>query len=319
MINSIYKLHKLVYTSNEIKRYKQSNKFLWLLTNIIARSCEWLLYTILKLTPFCWLRFKKLDPKNSNIAISLTTFQARIGNVWMTIYCLFHQDVMPGHIVLTLSLEDFPNGLKDLPNRLLKLQGKGLEINFVKENLKPHKKYYYVMKEHPDWTVVTVDDDMFYRSDMLSKLFVMHKQYPNAVCANTVSHIGYDSSNNQFLPYSKWNRVFTKGEEVSHSFLAIGINGVLYPPRTISKSKYLFDKGKIENLALTVDDLWLKCNELLAGVKVCSNGYYCTPPSIPSTKSSALTNINTGRNGKNDRCWELLNEEFNLSEIFKKI
>lgn len=319
MIDFIYKLHKLVYSSNELKRYKQSNKFLWLLTNIIAGGCEWLLYVILKLTPFSWLHFNRLDKNNSNIAISLTTFPARIGNVWMTIYCLFHQEVMPGHIVLTLSLEDFPNGLKDIPKRLLKLQGKGLEINFVKENLKPHKKYYYVMMEHPDKIIVTVDDDMLYRSDMLSRLLLMHKQYPNAVCANTVSKIGYNSSKNKFLPYSKWNRVFTKEAESSHSFLAIGINGVLYPSQTINKSKYLFEKEKIEKLALTVDDLWLKCNELLADVKVCSNGYYCTPPSIPSTKSSALANINTGRNGKNDRCWELLNEEFNLSEIFHKI
>lgn len=318
MIKVINKIHDLAYSANERNRYKETNKLLWLVANVSTRCCEWLLYFILRLTPFCLLHFKKLDKSNSHIAISLTTFPARIKNVWMTIYCLFHQDVMPCHIVLTLSLEDFPNGISELPKRLVRMQGKGLEIIFVKENLKPHKKYYYVMKEHPDWTIVTVDDDMFYRSDMLSRLLDMHNIYPNAVCANTVSEIAYDSSKEEFLPYSKWNRSYPKQVYASHKFLAIGINGVLYPPNTISRSKHIFDIEEIKQRALTVDDLWLKCNELMANIKVCSNGYYCTPPSIPSTKASALTRINTGSNGRNDRCWELLNNRFNLSKIYKQ-
>lgn len=264
------------------------------------------------------LHFNKLNVEHKDIIISLTSFPARINTVWMTIYCLFQQKVMPGHIILTLSLEDFPKGLQDLPSKLLRLQDKGLEIKFVKENLKPHKKYYYVMKENPNSTVITVDDDMLYRDDMLYELLKLHEIYPHAVCANTVSKIGYSRNEKVFLPYADWEWVFSFKPVDSHSLMPIGVNGVLYPPHSVEKASILFDKGKIEKLALTTDDLWLKCCELIANVKVCGNSYYCTPPRIPSTASTALTLTNTGDNGRNDIQWNLLNKEFNLDKLFEE-
>ena len=49
-----------------------------------------------------------------NLAVSLTSYPPRIGNLWMTIHSLFRQTILPGHIVLYLSHEDFPKGKENI-------------------------------------------------------------------------------------------------------------------------------------------------------------------------------------------------------------
>ena len=75
------------------------------------------------------------------IIISLTSFPTRIKNVWMTCATLLNQDVDNVHVVLWLSKEQFPRGMADLPKKLIWLTDKGLDIRFVNDDLRPHKKY----------------------------------------------------------------------------------------------------------------------------------------------------------------------------------
>ena len=51
-----------------------------------------------------------------------------------------------------------------------------MKIEFKDEDLRSHKKYYYTIKEYPDDIMITVDDDIFYRSDMIAKLMAYHKK-----------------------------------------------------------------------------------------------------------------------------------------------
>lgn len=91
-----------------------------------------------------------------DLIISLTSYPKRIGYVWMTIETLLRQDVLPEKIILYLSKRQFPKQYDDLPANLLKLQNRGLEIIFVDDDLRSHKKYYYAMTEFPDKCVLTV-------------------------------------------------------------------------------------------------------------------------------------------------------------------
>ena len=86
-----------------------------------------------------------------------------------------------------------------MPQSLLRYKRKGLKICWHKENLKLHKKYIYAFQEHPEKCVVTVDDDLYYRKDMLERLWTLHKQFPHCVCANITREI----PNKADIPYKK--------------------------------------------------------------------------------------------------------------------
>ena len=85
----------------------------------IRRKISILLFKILTtvLTFHKVLYINKVN-QESDIIISLTTFPARISTLWLTIYSLFRQTLMPKKIVLWLSSLQFPNGLEDLPKKL---------------------------------------------------------------------------------------------------------------------------------------------------------------------------------------------------------
>lgn len=62
-----------------------------------------------------------VDP-NSNVIISLTSYPARIDTIHLTIMTLLNQTMKPRKVMLWLAKEQFPNGGKDLPQKLLKLK-----------------------------------------------------------------------------------------------------------------------------------------------------------------------------------------------------
>src|SRR5690606_7617272 len=75
------------------------------------------------------------------IDISITSFPARIEEVNYTIETLFLQTVKADSITLYLSLDQFPD--KNIPEALSLQEKRGLNIEFVDDDLRSHKKYYY--------------------------------------------------------------------------------------------------------------------------------------------------------------------------------
>ena len=82
-------------------------------------------------------------------------------------------------MILWLAKSQFDD-ISVLPQKLVNLQKRGLTIRFC-DDLRSHKKYFYVMQEHPEDIIVLADDDMFYPSDTLRKLIKMHKKYPKDI------------------------------------------------------------------------------------------------------------------------------------------
>ena len=113
--------------------------------------------------------------REQKIIVSLTTFPKRIDSVWITIETLLRQTVKPDEVILWLAKQQFDD-LNVLPQKLLDLQRRGLTIRFC-DDLRSHKKYFYVMQEYPKDIIVLVDDDMFYPKDTINKLIKMHKKY----------------------------------------------------------------------------------------------------------------------------------------------
>ena len=185
---------------------------------------------------------------HQNIIVSLTSFPARIDKLWIVIECMFRQTVLPNKIILWLSKEQF-QAMKDIPARLIAYQTRGLDIRLVEHDYRSHKKYLYTLQQYPNDILITIDDDLFYRSTMIEELMAGYKKQPKAIIAHYTHNIQYDK--NTILPYNQWQNNVVEGD-----FLFFGSGGgTLFPAHSLHK-----DVCSIET-ALQVcpnaDDVWL--------------------------------------------------------------
>ena len=237
---------------------------------------------------------------NDSVIISLTSYGKRLYTVHNTIKSLLCQTYPPDKIILYLG-EDVLES--EVPKELNDLKRYGVQIEFVKGNLRPHKKYFYAIQSFPNALVVTVDDDLIYPEYFLELLIKEHLKYPNAVIAARVHIIRFDD-NDQILPYMQWEYeadVSKKNE--SFMYLATGGAGALYPPGSIGCS--FFDEELIKTLSYTTDDLWLKAAELKSRtpVKMISSKVWKHTYEYPKAIDNALSNNNVygGQNDENFR------------------
>ena len=243
---------------------------------------------------------------NGEIIVSLTSFPARIDKVWITISSMMNQTLKPKRIILWLAEEQFPGKENDLPQNLIKLKNRGLEIRFC-EDLRPHKKYYYTMKDNPEDIVVTVDDDMLYPENMLEQLWDAHKRNPNAVVCQYAHRITLDERGN-IKPYQEWESCYGESTMPDIRILPVGCGGVLYPQHCLDER--VFNKEHIKSLCPQMDDLWLKSMALLKGTTsaICSEGsqiYF----DMTGTRKSGLQHVNAGQN-KNDEAMAAIIREY---------
>ena len=118
------------------------------------------------------------------VIVTLTSYPPRMNTIWMTLRSIFGQSRLPDKIVLYLAKSDFPIGEADLPDSLREMLWNDFEIRWVDEDLKPHKKYYWAFRDFPDDLVVTIDDDLIYRRNMIETLLACHASYPDAIVAS---------------------------------------------------------------------------------------------------------------------------------------
>ncbi len=284
----------IAFFYESVRKQKRAGKKYWPILYKINKLFLNLLY------PF-FQRFKGTCGVNeqSNIIVSLTSYPARIGTVWITIASLLNQTMKPYKVILWLAQEQFPD--KKVPTPLAKLQKRGLEIRYC-EDLKPHKKYFYTMQEYLDYYVITADDDIFYPENHIEQLWKGYEKYPESVICHWSHKVSFDAKGN-FTQYDTWeNNVESKP---SHLTLAVGCNGVLYPPHSLAQEA--FDKKKIEEYAMLTDDLWLKCMEVLNDKKVVNcNETVLIYFNILAAQKSGLWKQNTGHARNNDNVWEKL-------------
>lgn len=243
--------------------------------------------------------------ENGKIIISLTTFPARIQWVWITITSIMNQTLKPKKIILWLSEKEF-DGESSLPEELLRLKERGLEICFC-DDIKPHKKYYYTMKEYPDDIVVTIDDDIFYPENHLEMLWKKHLEYPEAVCCWFAHKMQYNGQG-KVAEYKEWESGISGFTTPSLQIMAVGCGGVLYPPRTLSEQVFCLED--IKKLCPATDDLWLKAMEVKKGTKVVrcvekSQVFY----GLLQTRKTGLFTENADKNG-NDEAMKAIVESF---------
>lgn len=281
----------------ETTRLRRGNALTRLYAGAMASLSGWRLCMLYRFT-----RLAKPEPLTGegDLVVSLTTFPARIGNVWMVIDLLMRQSLRPAEIVLCLYEGDFPD--RRLPESLDAYLDRGLKVLWADTNLKPHLKYYFTFKREmlgAGRCVVTVDDDLFYAPDTLSRLAEMHARHPEAVCANITKRINGDD-------YGAWETLrFPEGP--SSDKLALGYGAVLYPRTFYASAPQLYDRELITSLCLKADDLWLKHIEDSQGTQVATGGFFAVPPEIPSSQKFSLSSGNVSGGG-NNVVWKALRE-----------
>lgn len=196
---------------------------------------------------------------NEPVVVSLTTHGRRIHTVHLAIESLLQQSVKPNRIVLYLSKEEF-EAINQLPLVLRRQMDRGLEVRFVHDQ-RSYTKLLPALKEFPECSIVTVDDDLLYPYDMLEGLVKAHRKHPECICCHTSLSLTFRSSSD-LNPFSTFGYEIPSFEDrVSPNFLPEGFAGVLYPPHSLDER--VFDEDLFLRLSPTADDLWFKAMSLL--------------------------------------------------------
>lgn len=258
----------------------------------ILRGIKYLLRVFANLYVYLFMRVKgtRTNISNDTIIVSLTSYPARIQNLWMVIKTLLNQKGIDNYkVILWLSEIQFPKGIDSLPKSLMQLIAKGLDVRFVSDDLKSHKKYYYAFKEYPNNIVITVDDDVLYPPRLVKTLLDVHKRYSNCVICNRGIKI------DKIKSYSKWENV-DQFLIPQNNILPTGIGGVLYPPHCYNKC--IFDVKAIKATCINGDDLWLNFMCRLNDTKVVHTGAKFGFITVLSSQKTALCieNVNHDKN-----------------------
>lgn len=211
----------------------------------------------------CTKRYNRITQQNCTpgIVVSLTSFPKRIGTVWITIESIIRQKTKPEKVILWLSEEQLPS--KDcIPNSLWEQCERGLEIRFVKGDIRSYKKYVYAFQEFPDKYIITTDDDIVYPTDMVGGLYEIAKNNPKSVACCFSCKIRWDENDRCIYQMPQETPVDGSGYNV---FYGTG-GGTIFKPSEMDP-----DAANIElctSLCPSADDFFLNGITRLSGCKI---------------------------------------------------
>lgn len=217
------------------------------------------------LNPFIGLQISSLGnysgvleshKRETQIIVSLTSYRERFSDLPITIYSLLNQTLKPDRIILWL--DESSEDLAYLPYEITQFVKNGLEIKFVKD-IGSYTKAIYAFKDFSDSIIVTADDDIYYPSNWLKKLYLSYIAHPQDIHAHRVHKVDLTKS------YEKWEKHVTV-ESAEYSNFLTGVGGVLYPPHCFS-NEVLREDIFLKN-APKADDIWFWIMALVHNRKI---------------------------------------------------
>lgn len=231
------------------------------------------------------MKQKQTLSKQDKVIVSLTSFPQRIDKVWMVIETIFRQTVKPDKIVLTLSELQFKD--KKIPEKLLEQTQRGLEIIWTKDDIRSHKKYFYVMQKYPNAIIITVDDDILYEKNLIKTLLDYNQTYPDCIICNW-------GSIKKGSDYKHWKNLLFQFKLPSYDVLQIGVGGVLYPSNSLHKE--VFKKEIFLEICPLADDIWLNAMAIINDTKIVKSDYSFYYIPILNKNNIELNKVNVGEN-----------------------
>ena len=236
----------------------------------------------------------KLNRHNIKVIVSLTSYPGRINVVSLVIASMTRQTYKPDKIILYLSLKQFPD--KKIPFALRLQQRFGVDIIFVEDDIRAHKKYYYAMRDYPQDIIITLDDDLYFDRFLIESLMESYEKHPSVISASRIHTMRF-YEDGLLRPYVKWkqnNPKFTTQPLMSH--FATNGAGTLFPPNCMHPE--LFNIEHIKNFCLHADDVWLKIMQVMNNTPVILARPYKQLRTIGGSQQEALwvTNVTQGQN-----------------------
>lgn len=242
----------------------------------------------------------------SKVIVSLTSYPKRIGTINQVIESIIHQTILPDKIVLYLAEEQFET--KEVVPDLDEYEKYGFELRWCKEDLGPHKKYFYAMQEFPDDIIITIDDDVIYKETMIKNLLAGHKKNPDAVISRR-THLITWTEEGAIASYTSWyGECIRYINEPRMDLVAIGCGGILYPPHILSQE--VFNKANILLYCRYADDMWLKIMETINNVPTVLVQNSNEDDSIENYLESGLYTTHNANGGNDIQLQNLLREYY---------
>lgn len=251
------------------------------------------------------------EGRDETYIVSLTSFPARIEAIWITIETILRQSFKPDKIILWLAENQFPDN--KLPVSLTKLTERGLTIEYC-EDLRSHKKYFFAMQKFPLANIITVDDDLYYPSNLLKNVVDLHQEHPGLIASNRAHKFTFNDQ--EINPYRNWKHNVTD-KNPSHLLVPTGGVGTLYPPGVLHQEA--FNKNVFKKICFHADDLWLKIMALKKGTLVVTNRRYNKDfVSVGKTQREKLVNTNVLSGGNDDQLKNVLEHyEIDLMQLIE--
>lgn len=225
--------------------------------------------------------------RHDEIIVSMASYAPRLAKLAPTLQSLAEQTRHPDRLLVWIPRKDAPKGYLSFSAEVLHaISESGAEIRWVDTDLGPHNKYYHAMREYPEATIITVDDDGIYDRRLVEVLVDASSRFPGSIVAMR-THLMLFSTEGEVLPYREWNREQSEvQEDPRRDLFPTGFGGVLYPPHSLSP--HVFDEDAIRSTCIKADDLWLKIMSALVGTTVVTPHPLLTPEYVPDTQDVAL-------------------------------
>lgn len=251
--------------------------------------------------------------RNPQIIVSLTTFPKRIYTVITAIESIMCQTVKADKIVLWLAKENFPQGERTLPERLLQLKERGLEILWCDIDYRSYKKIIPTLSEFPNDIIITIDDDLIYDEQLIERLYDSYKSNPNSISAARVHRITF--AGDVIAPYEKWTKEDgRKVGEPRFDLLATTGAGTLFPAHILPEETKNWEV--IGEMCPCADDIWIKIMATINDVPVVAIQENQKIQYIANSQEESLWSVNITQN---DVQLKKLLAHYNEENIVKKM
>lgn len=221
-----------------------------------------------------------------DVVVSMKSYPARIRHAWLAIESLFRQDCTGYIVVLVLVESQFPG--RRVPRSITRLVKRGLSILWIQEDGKSFDHLWPAYCAYPKASIISVDDDKFFPSNLVSTLVTHSKSAPGKIIGVRGWEIVAQEGRVTFG--AGWLRAGLETPP-QRLFMPPG-NGSLYPPGSLPEETGNYEL--MREICPNADDVWYWAMARMAGVQSLCLG---CPPHRPIWKQSrtpALADLDPG-------------------------
>jgi hypothetical protein len=181
--------------------------------------------------------------------VSMTSYSKRLPSLSVVLSEILTWDVLPEIVHVNLTQSDYDL----LPTSFFESHLSHLfRINVV-EDWGPAGKLLPALSRQSSLPIVTIDDDIHYDPNQITKLLTEHLVFPSCIIAGRAHRILL-AENGTPLPYLDWDLETKIRTGPSKTLFPTGAGMVLYPPNVLHPE--VFDLKQFSEDFRWTDDIW---------------------------------------------------------------